>query len=387
MRRLKFIPTIVVKYLMRFFYGLFSVLYKVDGKKITFASYRSDKLKDNLYCVYKEMERKYPSYKRNLLFKQFNSSLTGKLNYIIHMIRACYHLATSRYFIIDDYYIPVYLIKPRKNTEVIQLWHSAGALKKFGLSTIGKPYGPSKDYLKHVKIHSNYSKAYVSSEGVRKYFAEAFGMHKDQIYPLGVPRTDYFYSESRSINVREQFFQTYPEIEGKKLLLYAPTFRGKGHYQDIFECPFDMEYMKDALEDDYVLLIHLHPYMQGKLKLSEDLTGFAYHIYEAYTIQELLLLTDILITDYSTVFFDFSLLNRPIIFYPYDLDEYRRERDFYYTYEELIPGPLVMDTESLIALIQKNKFDTSKLTRFRNQFFDHQDGRVTERIVEHIMNN
>ena len=374
----------MVKYLLRAFHGLFCLLFKVDPHKVTFASYRSNQLKDNLAFINEEIMNKYPTYKRHFIFKKFNSSPSGKLKYICHMIQACFHLATSRYFIIDDYYFPVYVIKPRKDVEIIQLWHSAGALKKFGLSTEGKPFGPSKDYLKHVNIHGNYTKAYVSSTEVIPFFAEAFNMPEKQIYPLGVPRTDYFFEDEMIKKLRFDFYAAYPELVDKKILLYAPTFRGKSHYQDAFELPFDVEYMADQLAEDYALIIHLHPYMRANCLGAWHSDNFVHHIQDTFVIQELLAITDILITDYSTVFFDYSLLRRPMIFYPYDLEEYKRSRDFYYSFEELIPGPMVTDTASLVELIKKGSFDTNKITSFSERFFDIQDGKATERIVENI---
>ncbi|MBS4200619.1 CDP-glycerol glycerophosphotransferase family protein [Bacillus sp. FJAT-49732] len=378
---MRLIPTIIVKYILRACYSLFCIIFKVDPYKVTFASYRSSMLKDNLAFIYERMIEKYPDYKRQLLFKKFNSTLIGKTQYIFHMIPACYHLATSRYFIVDDYYFPIYAIKPRKGMEIIQLWHSVGALKKFGLSTVGKPFGPSEEYLKHIKIHGNYSKVYVSSSVVIPYYAEAFNMPAENIFPLGVPRTDYFFSVEAIEEIRSRFYIVFPKLIRKKIILYAPTFRGKSHDQDEFKLPFDLKVMAENLNDEYALLIQLHPYMRTDLQLDHT---FSYQIKDAFVIEELLAITYILITDYSTVFFDFSLLNRPMIFYPYDLEDYIRIRDFYYQYEEVIPGPMATDTNTLVQLIKEGSFSDEKISSFRNLFFDYQDGKAAERIVEHI---
>lgn len=383
MESLKFLPTIVVKLVLRFFYYLFCSFTKVDDLKVTFASYRSDTLKDNLFYMNKEMEENYPEYNRNFLFKKFDSSVTGKISYIFHMIKACYYIATSKYFIIDDYYFPIYVLNIRNDVEVIQVWHSAGALKKFGLSTVGKPFGPSETYLKHVSVHGNYSKVYVSCAEVIPYYAEAFQMPEERIYPLGIPRTDYFFSKENQVILKEKFYQSFPELDQKKVLLYAPTFRGKSHYQNNFQLPFYLEKMGEELQNDYVLFIHLHPYMHNQFQAKSG--KFVYVMNDSYSIQELLVLADILITDYSTVFFDYSLLEKPMIFYPYDLEEYKKERDFYYSYEELIPGPMVKDTESLIKEIKEGKFDLNRIRKFKNRFFDIQDGKATERIMKHIL--
>lgn len=347
----KLIPTILVKYILKGFHAVFSIFFKVDENKVAFASYRANELKDNLFYISSEMEKEYPHMKQVYLMKKFHSSLYGRMIYLVHMIKSCYFLATSRYFIIDDYYFPVYVINPRKNMDIIQLWHSSGAFKKFGLSTIGKEFGPSESYLKHVKIHGNYSKAYVSSKEVVPYFSEAFGMEPDKIKPLGIPRTDYFYQQPLLDSTRENFYRRYSSLRDKKIILYAPTFRGKSHYQDSFALPFDVQKMKVDLQDDYALVVHLHPYMNAKINQDD----FVYTI-DDFSIMELLGLTDILITDYSTVFFDYSLLDRPIIFYSYDLEEYKRERDFYYAYEDIIPGPIVISTEELIDTILANEY-------------------------------
>lgn len=386
MNRLRLIPTLVTKFILVTFHSIFSVLFKVDNNKVTFASYRSNELRDNLLYVYEEVNKQYPAYEKKLLFNKLDSSFLGKIKYTFHMIHACYHLATSKYFIIDDYYIPIYMIKKRENVEIVQLWHCSGALKKFGRSTVGKPFGPSEAYLKHVNVHGNYTKAYVSCSSVKPYFAEAFNMPEADIYPCGNPRTDHLFDVDEHEMLSAKFYGEYPELKHKKILLYGPTFRGKSHYQDEFESPFDIRLMKETLADDYVLLIQLHPYMRNDFQIDDDLKDFAIIMKGDYTIEELFVVSDVLITDYSTVFFDYSLLHKPMIFYPYDLEEYIAERDFYYDYEDLVPGPLVTDTASLVDVIKENKYDYDQITKFRDYFFDYQDGKAAERIVHNIFN-
>jgi teichoic acid ribitol-phosphate primase len=385
MRKIKLIPTILVKSLIRFVYSLFCVLFKVDSYKVTFASYRSEKISGNLYYIWKELEQAYPNYKCNFIFKKFNGTLMGKVSYIFHMLKVSYDLATSKYIIIDDYYFPVYVIKPRKGTEIIQLWHASGALKKFGLSTVGKSFGPSNEYLKHIKVHSNYSKVYVSASEVVPYYAEAFGMPAENIYPLGIPRTDYFFSTAEKESLTERFYDSYPNLVNKKLILYAPTYRGKSHYQDEFHCPIDLALMKKSLGSEYAFLIHLHPYMKANIKIEESNKDFVFSMNGGFNIQELLAMTDVLITDYSTVFFDFSLLCRPIAFFANDLEEYIRERDFYYDFTNLIPGPFFNKTNQLVNWIKEEGFDLNKVADFRDRFFDYKEGRTSERIVKHFI--
>lgn len=387
MKTLRYLPTILVKWLVNTSFSLISLFFKVEEKKVTFASYRDVELKGNLAFIYREINAKYPDYDIHFLFKKLNSTKLGKLNYLLHMLKASYHLATSRYFIIDDFYFPVYAIKPRKGTDIIQLWHAAGAFKKFGLSTIDKPFGPSTDYLKHLKIHSNYTKVYVSSGDVVPYYAEAFDMPGENIFPLGIPRTDYFFMESLHGQLMERFYNSYPELAEKKLILYAPTFRGKSHYQEQFQLPLDLRKMTQVLSEEYALIVHLHPYMKGNLPDGKEFEGFVYHIQDGYTIEELLVLSDLLVTDYSSVIFDYSLLCRPIAFIADDLEEYKSERDFYFPFESFIPGPFFTESESLSDWVKKEDYNLQTVVDFRNRFFDYHDGQSSRRIVEHFMNS
>ncbi|CAM3954247.1 CDP-glycerol glycerophosphotransferase family protein [Mesobacillus thioparans] len=377
----KFASTIMTKKVLQFVYFSSCLLFKVNENKVTFASYRSERLSGNLLYLSEEMNRTYPDKKYVYLLRRLRGGIWGKLAYFTHLIKATYHLATSAKFIIDDFYIPVYFIKPRKGTEVIQLWHAAGIFKKFGLSTVGKPFGPSPEYLKHVRVHSNYSRLYVSSSEVIPYYSEAFGMDENRIFPLGLPRTDYFFRSYQG-TLADRFYSHYPDLKGKKLILYAPTYRGRSHYQGAFKCPIDFNMLEEKLGNEYAVLIHLHPYMKVP-DMSDH--HFVYHFLNDYDIQELMYLADVLVTDYSSVIFDFSLLEKPMAFFAHDLDEYARERDFYLDYKNMVPGPVFDRTEALAEWIKRNEYSMDTIKRFQERFFDYRDGRASERIVQHIL--
>src|SRR5699024_2225448 len=121
-------------------------------------------------------------------------------------------ISNARYLIIDDYYLPVYLIKPTKRLKIIQLWHAAGAFKKFGYSTMNSKFGPSSSYLNIIPIHSNYSHVYVSSTHVIPYYAEAFNMSTDRIYSLGTPRIDLFENEKMVEFKKREICTEFPTV-------------------------------------------------------------------------------------------------------------------------------------------------------------------------------
>jgi CDP-ribitol ribitolphosphotransferase len=375
--------TKVVKMIFRGTYGLLAAFLPVKRNKVVIASYREEKLSENFQALYDRLHNN-SGLKITCLLKKMNPGLAGKAAYVFHLFSSLYHLATCRVLLLDDYYFPLYVINKRKETISIQLWHACGAFKKFGYSIKDKPFGPSSDYLKIVPVHSNYDYAIVSSAEAVPHFAEAFHMDQSQVLPLGVPRTDYFFNETKLRSLVKDFLQNYPELKEKKKLLYAPTFRGSGHHQEASNIPLDLQTFKQNMdEDEAVLFVHLHPYMRNHVDLKDD--SFFYDLTDRYSLYDLMVLSDALITDYSSVIFEYSLLKKPIYFYCPDLEEYMKERDFYYPFESFVPGPISKNTVQLAKDVrQSGNLDTSQIERFSKTFITHQDGHSTDRVAEWI---
>ena len=338
-------------------------------KRVVFATYRTTNLSDNFKFIYKEMKSQNLDFQYKFLFKKMESGLVGKIKYLLHLIKATYYLATSSFFIIDDFYFPVYVVKLRKGTEVIQVWHACGAFKKFGYSVLDKEYGADNNYIKHVPIHKNYSHVLVSSEEVSKYYAEAFNMSEDNIRPIGVPRIDLFFKEDLKKEAISRVYQAYPVLQGKKLILYAPTFRGATQADMHMDIPFDIDQVISSFDDETILGLKMYPFVRNLPDLTEynnviDMSSYP-------EINDILLISDQLITDYSSIVFEYSLLERPMIFYAHDRDTYIKERDFYYEYESLVPGPIVDNTKDLIEALQMHNFDQAEIKKFKQKFFDY----------------
>jgi len=383
-QKIRLLQRRTVHYLLAMTYWLTKRL-PIQSKKVVFATYRSDRLVDNFRAVYDELERRDLGYEYVFLLKRFPQSLVGQIQYVFHMMRATYELATARYFIIDDYYYPVYVSSLRKGTEVIQLWHACGAFKKFGYSVLDKSYSPDDDYLKMVQIHRNYSKVYVSGEACVAPYADAFGMTQERIYPLGVPRTDQLLNTARQARVREKLYDRYPEWRKKRIILLAPTFRGNGQTTAHYDQELDFEKFRRELGPDTVLLLRMHPFVLNPPVVPDAYSDQIINMTDYPDINDLMQIADILITDYSSVIFEFALLQKPMIFLVNDLQSYKAERDFYFPYESFVPGPIVSTFEDVIAWIKRGQFDTQKIETFANQFFTYQDGEATKRIVDHLL--
>src|SRR5699024_12824925 len=129
------------------------------------------------------------------------------------------------------------------NYDLLQVWHSVGSFTTFGFSRTGRQGGPSPKSIKH----RNYTKARVSSEGVREHYAEGFGIPVDRVYPTRVPRSDIFFDEEYKKHVRKTLYNKFPFLKGKKVILFAPTFRGNGQASAYF--PFHVLDFKQIYEN------------------------------------------------------------------------------------------------------------------------------------------
>lgn len=360
-------------------YYLFHV-FPVKDNRILFASDSRDEIGGNLDFVYEEMLSRDIQYDYKFMFKE--NSFVKKT--ILEIIKLAYYVATSKATIVEENYPMVSPLRIRKRAELIQLWHGAGAFKKFGYSRLGQPGGPK---LKS-KDHRNYTKAVVSSKNIISKYAEGFDVEEDIIYPLGIPRTDIFFDEDYKRKKREEIYDEYPFLKGKKIILFAPTFRGRSRKEAHYPIEnLNFEKLYKSLKDEYVFVFKLHFIVLNKVTIPHQFADFFYDFTDYREVNDLLLVTDLLITDYSSICFEFSLLNKPMLFLAYDVEDYISKRGFYYEYQSFIPGNLVKNTDEMIDKILNNDLGEEKIKQFRDYFFDYQDGKSSQRVVDQLILN
>lgn len=354
---------------------------------VVFADSYSKNLTDNMQCVYDELE-KQGGYKFVFCLAP---DLTGNkvrdmFNLYFGFMRFCKYYARCGTLILTDSYLPAFACKPRKDTTVIQLWHACGAFKKWGYSTADNSWGADKKTLKRYPLHNCYSKVCVSSKSVIPFYAQAFNCDESIIEAVGVPRTDVYFDSDFKSTARQKLENKIPNINERKIILYAPTFRGanvKSAYTDI---QMDYELLKSALGDRYVIINKFHPFVKNGKKIDDSYADFVFSSPDDMDISTLLCASDIVISDYSSLIFEYSLLSRPMIFFAYDLEEYDKERSFYYPYRDFVPGDIAQNTQELIDAIVKteNNFNTEKVDAFRSNFMNACDGNSTKRILKWI---
>ena len=290
-----------------------------------------------------------------------------------------FRMATSSHIFLNDNFLPLGYMKLSDKTKVVQLWHGMGSFKKFGGSSETDPA-----VLKELEAATqNTDHILASSKNIRDNYAEAFIAPKEKVICIGCPQVDYFFREHDIAAWKEELSEQYPEMKGKKLVLYAPTFRGEEEHDKKLLEAFDFDAFQKELGEDYFLMVRLHPQIQSA-KVPETVANMT----DYPNVRKLLCMTDILIADYSSIAVEYSLLNRPIILYAFDKDWYlSKDRGFYFDYEKTAPGPIVENMQDLIDCMKNEQWDLKKVESFAHLHNDYFDDKSAERVVDYYFGN
>lgn len=354
----------------------------VDNNKVVFIEVRFPYISNSFEVMFDELTNNY-DYTIHTHFLRNNQCIRSE--YTQRCINAVEDIATAKYVFLNESSNVIASVPLRKETKIIQLWHGCGAFKKFGLSTADLIFGENRRQQLRHPFHKNYSLVTVSSPEVIWAYKEAMNIDEqsDIVQATGSSRTDIFYDEAFLKSCRDKLYEVMPQAQGKKVILYAPTFRGRVAKAKTPNM-LNIKMFYDNLGDDYVLLFKHHPLVKNPPLIPEEYKDFAVNMGDSMAIEELLSVTDICISDYSSLVFEYSLFEKPLIFFAYDLDEYFDWRGFYYDYYELAPGPIVKTNFEMIDYIKNidTRFDKKAIQDFRYKFMRSCDGKATQRILE-----
>lgn len=354
----------------------FYKIFKVQNNKITFISLRRNDISGNFAFVYDKLKDD-KNLNINFILNEHTISEMS-LGEISKFTKAC---ATSKVVILDEFTPQIHYIDLRPETKLIQLWHACGAFKTFGFTRLSKPKGSPQP----TRNHRSYDYVTVSSSYCKKCHSEGFGIATKNVVPTGIPRTDVFFDENYKISARKKFFDAHPGFIGKKIILFAPTFRGMVKETAFYPTEmFNLEEICAKLPENYVFIVKHHPFVNDVQPIPEKYKDRIIDLSEDTELNDLLFVTDLIITDYSSLVFEAALLKIPMVFYVFDLEKYINERDFYFDFKLYIPGKIVYSQEQLIDVINKGDFCTERIEPFADMFFDNKDGKSTERVVNLI---
>lgn len=306
-------------------------------------------------------------YRPELMIADFRTLSFGQLaRFLIRFMR---RYATAEYVFLCDYFLPASSCRKRPETKLIQLWHSCGLMKRIAFDAkddIPKRY--------HGDLFGNYTWLTMSAEICVPVHARALRLPAERIRATGISRTDYYFDREWNEGCRRRFFESCPQARGKKIAVWAPTFRGNAASPYLVGLESVRAAAKELGEDWYVV-IRVHPHIDAQGQISNC----------PLPTEELFAVADVLITDYSSVLFDYLLYRRPLLLFAPDLRDYGEKRGFYLSYREM-PFPIVEDGAELAQAIRScaalQAGREKEQDAFRARYTGACDGHATERILE-----
>lgn len=275
----------------------------------------------------------------------------------------------AEYVFICDNFLPVSSCKKRAETKVIQLWHSGGLLKKAGYDTADSVPGIYKG-----NVFKNYDLLTASAECCVDILTKSFLQPQGVVKATGISRSDNYFDEEYNRICREEFYAEYPQAKGRKIVLWVPTFRGNAADPKL-EGESELEKAFESLPDCF-LVKKLHPHFENKHKdkISCKIPS-----------ERLLPVADLLITDYSSIVFDYLAYRKPFVLFAPDLEEYQKNHGFYLPYDSY-PATVAKNSDELANAVkyELSSRDESELEECYNYHMGACDGHSTERILKLI---
>jgi len=297
-------------------------------------------------------------------------------------------MSKAKYWIINCK-MPAYISK-KKNQVYLQTWHGT-PLKRLGHDIIAPEgttfYRSGMTYQQMVESYDidveRYNYMISPNRFCTEVFQTSFQINRERLIETGYPRNDFITNASSKdiFNIKRK----YNIPTDKKIILYAPTWRDNSYVTSgyTFELEADFHKWKNILGDEYIVIFKPHYLIINKFADDDSLNGFLYSIDANAEINELYVISDILITDYSSVFFDYAVLNRPIYFYMYDLDFYKEElRGFYLDIYTELPGKIYENETKLLEDIKNENYDNEQLNKFNQRFNHAQTGDCAKKVIE-----
>lgn len=340
--------------------------------KIIFLSRQSNTPSLDFKLIENEILKRREKVKIEFLCKVLKKDDKSRLEYCFYILKCMYHIATSKVCILDGYSIPISILKHKKKLKIIQIWHASGALKKFGYQSLNKKEGRSEGVAKVMNMHKNYSYIMAPSYATAKFYEEAFNVKKENVLINGLPRIDYIL-ETKDIGGKiTKFYKQYPNFKNKKTILYVPTFRKTSNSATGIK-----NLIKNINFKKYNLIVKLHP-------LDKSQIAKKYQVNKQYNTFDLIKIADYVITDYSAVAFETSILNKPLYFYVYDIDKYEKTRGLNINLFEEMPNCTSKEVKKIINSIEKDNYNFEELMKFREKYMGKISSNNTEKLVNFI---
>lgn len=365
---------------IRTMYAFFCKIYASRRKNtILLMSEQNDTIRYNLKAVSDRMKERGMDREFRILHSARSAAAESQsLKSWFLLIRK---LAQSGIIFLDDHAVILNWLKLSKDTKLIQLWHAGAGFKSSGYSRWGHKGGPGA-----ASCHRQYTFGIAGSKNIAPFFSEVWGINDEQVLPTGMPRMDEFLREDYREKKTDELYETYPICKGKKVMLYAPTYRGRGKKEAYYPYKrIDFKGLYEACGDEYVVLFKMHPWIREAVPIEDCYKDKFLDVSGYLNINDLFYITDLLVTDYSSNIFEFSLMRKPMLFFAFDKTQYAFSRGFHRDYEKAAPGKVCYTFDELLEAFRNRDFEYEKVEAYIRHHFDYIDSNASDRVIDWLV--
>lgn len=359
----------------------------VKENVILFETFMAKNYSDSPKYIYEYIAQNHPEYECVWAINDGAKIPYGAKTVKRFSFQYAYYLAVSKYLVFNVR--PPLWYRKREEQVFLETWHGT-PLKRLVFDQEEVTSASPKYKQQFYRQRKDWDFLVSANPFSTKTFRSCF-LYEGEMLEYGYPRNDILYWPNKD-EIAQQLKEKLGIPKDKKTILYAPTWRDDQHYgsgQYKFELALDLKLMKERLQDDYVVLLRTHHYISDHIDVS-GLGDFVINLSSYDDISEIYLISDICITDYSSVFFDYANLKRPILFYTYDFDKYKNQlRGFYIDMNTEVPGPLLYTSEQVVQAIEDIDEITEEYKERYDQFYDrfccYDDGHASEHVAEAML--
>lgn len=357
-------------------------LFRTDPEKVVFLSRQSNEPTNDFLLLQAELRRQDPEVRITCICNRIEGGAASYLSFARDTIRSLYHLATSRVCVLDSYWPAVSVLTHKPDLTVIQMWHSLGKVKKSGLQATGKRGGRSVELAEAMHMHEGYDYIVAGAPAWNQFYCEGFGCSEDQLLNIGLPRLDVLVSGQPETAAAIR--AAHPELEGKKVVIYAPTFRRASGGEEVARavderCSAAARELNASLGGDCVLVLKAHP--NQPLDVPAALTC------PDFSASEMLLVADVVVTDYSAIAIEAAAACVPTLYYLFDYDEYVADNGLNIDIEAEMPGCAFRDPSGIAAAVERacaGDYPYAELERYRERYVLEDPGHSTHDLAAFI---
>lgn len=371
----------LLKTSLNLWYQIVSRLRPKRGNRILFMSENREEMTGNLKAIYDRMqERGLEEHYR--LDKSFRNIFKQKQS-PFDWLKTVTKIATHDFVFVEDY-VPVFgFLKMDPKTTLVQTWHAGFGFKSVGYGRFGLNGSPNPFH----SCHRNYTYALVGNENLKEIYSEVFGIEEEALLPTGMPRLSHFLDQDVMDNTKNRLYQDMPFLKDKRVITFAPTYRGSNQKEAYYDMDkIDQKQLYEFCEKNQaVILFKFHPFLKGQSLLDEQYQKYLIDLSQ-YDLNDLFYITDVLITDYSSCFYDYILLGKPVLFYVYDEESYSATRGVHRPVSKVAPGKICRTFDALIEALEQSEYEEVDIPSFMiDRCAERQEQTASDKVIDEVI--